>query len=99
MTINQILLEAIALKKCVTAVYNRTPVKLAPHILYGQDQRLFVDAVTVERGGQPPREIKFGTFQLTGLREVGIGDETFERDPSFDAKAEKYEGQTLFAVD
>jgi hypothetical protein len=33
MTTNQLLLEAIALKKCVTATYNNVAMKLAPHVL------------------------------------------------------------------
>ena len=49
MTNNQLLLEAIALKKCVTAVYNNVAMKLAPHVLYSKHSALFVDAVILEK--------------------------------------------------
>ena len=99
MTTNQILLEAIALKKCVEATYNRMVVKLAPHILYSRGERLFVDAVTVERDGQPPREAKLGTFQLAGLKDVAFAGRAFRPEPLFDPTAAKYAGVTLFAVE
>jgi hypothetical protein len=51
MTINQLLLEAIALKKCVTLVYNNVPMKLAPHVLYSKHSALFTDAVILEKHG------------------------------------------------
>mgnify|MGYP007116553332 CR=1 FL=1 len=33
-----------------------------------------VDAVTVERDGQPPREIKIGSFKLSGLHDLAVAD-------------------------
>ena len=65
---NRTVFEAIALKKCVAATYNHSAVTLAPHILYTRHDELYVDAVTLERDGRPPRERKLGTFKLTGLR-------------------------------
>ena len=55
MNTSRLLLEAIALKTCVEGIYNRMTVKLAPHILYTRHDELYVDAVTVERDGTPPR--------------------------------------------
>ena len=99
MTVNPVLFEAIALKKCLEATYNRAVVKLAPYILYRRGEQLFVDAVTVERDGRPPREPRLGTFQLTGLREIALADREFQPEPLFDRDAEKYAGATLFAVE
>lgn len=98
MQINKILLEAIALRKCVTATYNRTTSLLAPYILYTRHDELFIDAVTVERGGLPPREVKLGTFKLAGLSDVELSERTFAIDPVFDPALPKYEGVTLFVV-
>lgn len=95
----QIFFEAIALRKCVAARYNRSAVKLAPHILYTRHDELFVDAVTIEREGQPPREIKMGSFKLAGLTEVELGGQSFEPAPIFDPAAPKYEGAAVFAVE
>lgn len=93
------LLEAIALRKCITARYNRGTVILAPHILYTRHDELFIDAVTIERDGQPPREAKLGTFKLSGLTELALSDQSFRTFPEFDATAARYEGATLFAVE
>jgi len=98
MDTNRILLEAIALSTCIEAVYNRLKVTLAPHILYTRHGELHVDAVTVAREGLPPREVKLGTFRLTGLKQVALSDRKFEREALFDPADSKYEGVTLFAV-
>lgn len=99
MDTNKILLQAIAMRTCVEAVYNREEVKLAPHILYTRHDELYVDAVTVERRGQPPREIKLGTFKLAGLAVSGLAPRSFEPHSAFDPGNDKYEGVTLFAVE
>jgi len=98
MDTNRIVLEAIALGTCIEAVYNRMKVLLAPHILYTRHDELYVDAVTVEREGQPPREVKLGSFKLTGLREVALAGRPFDRQPVFDPADSRYAGVTLFAV-
>lgn len=99
MEANRIILEAIALKKCIEATYNRMVVKLAPHILYTRHGELYVDAVTVERDGKPPREIKLGTFKLSGLSIAGIIPRPFTAETIFDPKDPKYDGVTLFVVE
>src|SRR3546814_13379799 len=60
------------------ATYNKMVVKLAPHILYTRHDEMFIDAVTIERDGRPPRELKLGTFKLAGLNDVSLIEETFE---------------------
>jgi hypothetical protein len=95
---SRIVLEAIATRKCLEGIYNRMAVKLAPHILYTRHDELYVDAVTIERDGRPPREVKIGSFKLTGIREPRVGADSFEPQPVFDPTAERYEGVTLFAV-
>ena len=95
----KIILEAIALQKCFEATYNRTVVQLAPHVLYTKHDELFVDAVTVARDGQPPKEIKLGTFKLAGLKIGSLIARTFRPEPLFDPTSERYAGVTLFAVE
>jgi len=99
MQASKLLLEAIALRKCVAAVYNRTSVTLAPHILYTRHDELFIDAVTLERDGQPPREIKISTFKLAGLKDLALGSRLFQPQPVFNPADPKYAGVTLFAVE
>ncbi len=93
------MLEAIALRKCVAATYNRGSVKLAPHIMYTRHDELYVDAVTIERDGRPPRELKMSTFKLSGLHDLAVAEGAFNPEPIFDPADEKYVGKTLFAVE
>jgi hypothetical protein len=98
MSTNPLLLEAIALKKCVTTVYNGVAMKLAPHVLYSKNNALFIDAITLQKHGEPPREKKLGAFHLQGLNDLQLVDEHFETDPLFEPDAEKYDGAALFKV-
>jgi hypothetical protein len=98
MDANRLVLEAIATRKCLEGVYNHQSVKLAPHILYTRHDELYVDAVTIERDGQRPRELKLGSFKVTGIHNPRVGKQPFEPEAIFDAGAERYEGTTLFAV-
>jgi hypothetical protein len=95
---NALIFEAIALQKCVTATYNRMQVMLAPHILYTKHGELYVDAVTVKRNGELPREVKIGAFKLTGLKDLNSSDQGFSRDTAYNPDDPKYDGVTLFAV-
>jgi hypothetical protein len=95
----KLVFEAIALRKCVDAVYNRMAVTLAPHILYTRHDELYIDAVTIERDGQPPREPKLGTFKLAGLKDLALGGRVFAPNPLFDPLDQKYNGVTLFVVE
>jgi hypothetical protein len=99
MSANPTLLEAIALKKCVRATYNRVEMKLAPHILYTRNDALFIDAVALEKAGAPPREKKLGAFKLDGLSALTLTDEPFDLQEVFDPAAPKYDGATVFAVE
>ncbi len=96
---NALLLQAIALRTCIEATYNRMRCVLAPHILYTRHDDVFVDAVTLERDGQPPREIKLGAFKLMGLKDIVVTDRPFQPDGIFNPHDIKYEGVTLFVVE
>ena len=96
---NKLLFEAIALKKCISATYNNLAVTLAPHILYTRHDELHLDAVTVERQGLKPKEIKVGTFKIAGLKNIHLTDRYFQVESIFEPNAEKYEGVALFMVE
>ena len=95
---HHMILEAIARRRRLGAIYNRQRVTLAPHILYTRHDEMFVDAVTLDRDDKPPREIKLGSFKVAGLHELALIDEPFDADPGFDATDRRYAGVTLFAV-
>jgi hypothetical protein len=81
-----IVARAIANAHLFRATYNRGTVTLAPYLLYERDEALFVDALTVERDGRPPREVKLGTFRLSGLRNVAATAVPFRCDPEIAVK-------------
>ncbi|MBN8807265.1 MAG: hypothetical protein J0I47_03360 [Sphingomonas sp.] len=93
------ILEAIVTRRCVTASYNRQPVVLAPHVLFNKHDALHVGAVTVERGGQPPREPKLGVFKLDGLGEIAITDRPFSISELWQPDDERFVGKALLAVE
>lgn len=95
---DKIIFEAIAKQRAVRAIYNRTTCILAPHILYARHGDLFVDAVALERGGEPPRERKLGCYKLAGLSSVRLMPDGFEIDSTYDADNVKYLETKLFAV-
>ncbi|WP_174274782.1 hypothetical protein [Sphingomonas bacterium] len=98
MTESRFVLEAIALRRCLEATYNRMRIKLAPHILYTRHGELFVDAVTIEREGRAVGEAKLGTFKLTGLQIREVVAHPFNPQNVFDPANPKYQGVTLLAV-
>jgi hypothetical protein len=95
----KLMLEAIALRKCIDATYNRSRFRLAPHILYSRHGELYMDAVTITCDDRAPRETKLGTFKLAGMADVDFSGEDFIPNGIFDPTDEKYAGNTLFAVE
>ena len=94
-----VVFEAIVKQQAIAATYNRGAVTLAPHILYTKHGEIYLDAVTIERDGQPPREPKVGAFKLSGLASLRITPRRFKPSELFDAADEKYAGVTLLAVE
>lgn len=93
------ILQAIAERRRLHAVYNRVAMTLAPHILYTRHGEMYLDAVALEKNGAPPREKKLGTFKVAGLNDLALADEVFEVEELYQPWADKYRGETLFAID
>ncbi|SEN19736.1 hypothetical protein SAMN05192583_2209 [Sphingomonas gellani] len=93
-----IVFEAIVKQLAIAATYNRGEVTLAPHILYTRHGELYLDAVTLERDGKPPREVKMGTFKLAGLQPLRLTARRFIPSELFQSADEKYVGVTLMAI-
>ena len=94
-----IVLEAIVKQRAIAATYNRADVTLAPHILYTRHGDLHIDALTLERDGRPPREVKLGTFKLAGLSALRLTPRKFETSELFNARDAKYADVALLAVE
>ena len=92
-------LEAIVKKLAVAASYNRGEVTLAPHVLYTRHGELYLDAITIERDGKPPKEIKLGTFKLAGLAPLRLTARRFSVNPMFRSNDHRYADNTLMAVE
>lgn len=94
----ELLCRAIAQKLCVEVVYNKTAMKLAPHILYTRHDDHFVDAVTVEQDGRKPKVTKLGTFKVAGLTGVALTKRLFAAQRLFDPSDPKYAGTTTCVI-
>lgn len=91
--------EAIVKRQAVAATYNRGAVTLAPHAIYTRHDELYVDAVTLERDGKPPKETKLGTFKLVGLGALRITPRRFAISTLFVPGEHRYEGNALMMVE
>lgn len=91
----QLVRRAIAGRSCLIATYNQGQVKLAPCVLYQRDEALFLDAVTLERDGRAPRELKLGAFRLSGLRELFLIPESIQRLPDLPVDPNRYSAGIL----
>ena len=94
-----IVFEAVVKKQAIAATYNRGTVTLAPHVVYTKHGEIYLDATTIDRDGQPPKEVKLGAFKLAGLAGLRITPRRFTPSDLFDAGEEKYAGVTLLAVE
>jgi hypothetical protein len=99
MTENAAILEAIALRRCLNATYNKLSLVLAPHVLYKRNDSYFIDAITISRDSQPPREEKIGAYNLAGLSDLAVSDRPFDEHPLFNRMDPKYRDNTLFMLD
>jgi hypothetical protein len=94
-----VVLEGIVRKKCVAATYNRMAVILAPHVLFTKNDALYVGAVTLERDGQLPKELKLGLFKLDGLVGLRLDDRDFSISELYSVDDERFAGAALMAVE
>lgn len=94
-----IVFEAIVKKLALAATYNRGEITLAPHIIYTRHGEMYVDGVTLERDGKPPKEAKVGAFKLAGLSPLRLTARRFVPHTMFNAADAKYADVTLMAID
>lgn len=94
-----IVFEAIVKQQAIAATYNRGTVTLAPHVLYTKHGEIYLDALTLERDGQPPKEAKIGAFKLAGLSALRITPRRFKPSELYMPGEARYAGVTLLAVE
>lgn len=93
-----ILLEAVARRRVVTALYNGVTMKLAPHLLFERHGDLFVSAWNMNKNTRPDDEPKLGYFKLDGLAEVTLIEEPFEPLPSFTPQVPRADDTLVMAI-
>lgn len=94
-----VIFEAIVKKLAVAATYNRGEVIIAPHVIYTRHDEMYVDALTLERDGKPPKEEKLGTFKLAGLGGQRVTPRRFVPSALYRPNDGRYAGTTLVAID
>ena len=94
-----VVFEAVVKKQAIAATYNRGTVTLAPHVVYTKHGEIYLDAITLDRDGKPPKEEKLGAFKLAGLTGLRITPRRFVPSPLFAAGEERYAGVTLLAIE
>ena len=91
--------EAIVKQLALAATYNRGEVTLAPHAIYTRAGEVYLDALTIERDGKPPKEEKIGTFKLAGLNGLRVTAQRFQPNPLYQGVDKRYEVQMLMEVE
>ncbi|WP_333915425.1 hypothetical protein [Sphingomonas sp. LR60] len=66
-----VVFEAIVKLQAIAAMYNRGSVTLAPHILYTKHGEIYLDALTLERDGVPPRSRRSALSNWPDFRRSG----------------------------
>lgn len=93
-----ILRAAIARRVCVTAIYNKARVTLAPHLLFERHDEPFLRAVTMLHDGRRPRELKLGTFKLAGLGALAVTSKGFSTFPDYSSALDDHAGNIICAL-
>lgn len=88
--ISAALTQAITRGACIVWTYNRTLMKVSPQVLYWRNGALHCDAIVVERHGTVVTEPRFGSFRLSGLRDVSIAGEPLGLWRAIDVADERY---------
>lgn len=74
----RLVIEAIALKRAITAEYNGAEMLLAPHLLFSRHEDLFLSALNLRKTWRSEEEKRLGAFKLDGLSKIAVTDEPFE---------------------
>lgn len=93
-----VLLEAVARRRIVTARYNGTELRLAPHLLFERHGDLFVSAWNMNKNVRVDDEPKLGHFKLVGLGAVSLTEDGFDPLPSFEPQPPRADDTLVLAV-
>ncbi len=77
------LMEAIARKRAVAALYNGTTIKLAPHQIFERHGDLFLSALNLSKNWRADEERRLGQFKFAGLKDVQLLEDAIVALPSY----------------
>lgn len=92
------LMEAITFKRTISAIYNGTPIKLAPHLLFERHGDLFISALNLSKSWSSDGDRKLGQFKLAGLKSMAILGEEFSPLESFDFTPPRADDTVILAI-
>jgi hypothetical protein len=92
------LMEAIAKRQVVTARYNGTVIKLAPHLIFERHGDLFTSALNMSKGWRADDERRLGQFKLAGLSATEMLDEEFEPIAGYNGQAPRPEDTLILTI-
>lgn len=92
------MMEAIARRRTVSALYNGNRMTLAPHQLFERHGALFISALNLGKNWRSEDERRLGHFKLDGIHAPELEDQEFEPLPSFEAAAPRDDDVLLMAV-
>jgi hypothetical protein len=97
-TVERKFIEAIALKRPVSAIYNGAELLLLPHQLFARHGALFVSALNARRVWRSDEERRLGLYKLDGLSQVEVANDTFDPLPGFEPSPPREGDQHLFSI-
>lgn len=99
-TLKPPLCGAIESKLMVTATDGTVLLKLSPHVVYTRTKKDIVtlDAVLVERNGQPVNRENLRTYRLDDLADITVTNDGFTILVGFDPDEPEYAGRTVCIV-
>ncbi|MCJ2179303.1 WYL domain-containing protein [Novosphingobium album (ex Hu et al. 2023)] len=92
------IIEAIALKRAISARYNSAEMLLAPHRLFSRHGELFLSALNLRKNWRSEEERRLGHFKLDGLSDTAITEDVFEPLPADDNGLPRETDQEVFSI-
>ena len=94
----RLVIEAIALKRAITAEYNGAEMLLAPHLLFSRHEDLFLSALNLRKTWRSEEEMRLGAFKLDGLSRIAVTEQEFEPMAGFEPTPPRETDREVFAL-
>lgn len=92
------LMEAIARKRAVAALYNGTTIKLAPHQIFERHGDLFLSALNLSKNWRADEERRLGQFKFAGLKDVKLLEDTIVALPSYNGALPRSDDVLILSI-